>query len=376
MRARVGLVAVVLVLASCSAEPGPRDDGPPSSLPSSGPVPAALRLTQPRAVHRATRLADGRVLITGGCTEPGCEGFEAGRRAEVFDGARGLVADATMATARASGTATLLQDGRVLLTGGYPGEGRAPTSSAEVYDPARGRFVAVGALGVARADHTATLLADGRVLVAGGFDAAGAALSSSEVFDPGSAEFAAGPDLSASRAAHVAVAVGDEVVLVGGTRAEGALGSTDVFARGSWSSGPQLLTPRVKLGVAAIGGDRVLVVGGSSDTEGRERLATTELLDIRRGTVGAGPELSTGEYKLDGALTTLADGRVVVASGDGLDVFDPTTNLITAVPAATYDARSFRTVTAVGATQVLVAGGYDDAISPTDRAVLVTVPRA
>ena len=78
-----------------------------------------------------------------------------------------------MDTARASGTATLLADGRVLLTGGYPGEGASPTSSAEIFDPAEGSFAPTGDLTVARADHSASLLSDGRVLIAGGFDARG-----------------------------------------------------------------------------------------------------------------------------------------------------------------------------------------------------------
>ena len=85
-----------------------------------------------------------------------------------------------MSTGRAGGTATLLEDGRVLLTGGYPGEGRPPLVSAEVFEPTGSRFVGVDDMGTARADHTATLMPDGRVLLAGGFDEAGTALATTE----------------------------------------------------------------------------------------------------------------------------------------------------------------------------------------------------
>jgi hypothetical protein len=44
------------------------------------------------------------------------------------------------------------------------------------------------------------------------------------------------------------------------------------------------------------------------------------------------------------------------------------------LPHTTYAARSFRTVTAIDHGRVLVAGGYDDAIVPTDEAVLVHIP--
>ncbi|MDQ3578922.1 MAG: kelch repeat-containing protein [Actinomycetota bacterium] len=73
----------------------------------------------------------------------------------------------------------------MLLVGGYPGEGRPPTGTAEVYDPDRDAFVSVQSLSEARASHTATtLLPDGRVLIAGGRGSAGASLDSTEIFDP------------------------------------------------------------------------------------------------------------------------------------------------------------------------------------------------
>ena len=62
-------------------------------------------------------------------------------------------------------TATLLNDGRVLVTGGFDGQ---VTARAELYDPSAGKFISAGTMSTPRAGHTATLLADGRILIAGG----------------------------------------------------------------------------------------------------------------------------------------------------------------------------------------------------------------
>jgi len=116
------------------------------------------------------------------------------------------------------------------------------------------------------------------------------------------------------------------------------------------------------------------VVGGATDTEGRRRLRSSEVVDVGSGTVTAGPDLSEGEYKLDGAVATLADGRIVVGGGSALEVYDAAASEVHRVEVPSYDARSFRTVTAVGPDSVLVLGGYDASIEPTDAAYLVTVP--
>jgi hypothetical protein len=328
----------------------------------------------PRAVHHATALADGRVLVTGGCSEAGCGGFDAARASEIYDpDLATFVPGPTMNEARASGTATLLRDGRVLLTGGYPGEGMAPTTSAEIFDPADGSFTETAPMTTARASHSATLLPDGRVLLCGGQDAGGA-LASTELFDPATETFRTGQQLSAPRAAHGAASVGDRIVLVGGTADDAALATTDVLTSGVWTRGPQLLTPRVKHGVAALAGERLLVVGGSPTTEGRELLMSTEVMELATGRVTPGPDLSEGEYKLDSAITALDDGRVVIAGGQRVNVFDPAEGTMTVLQNPVLQRRSFVTATAVGPGSVLVAGGYDDAIVPTGQATLVRVP--
>jgi hypothetical protein len=166
------------------------------------------------------------------------------------------------------------------------------------------------------------------------------------------------------------------VVLLGGTEQSRALAGTDVLRGGQWSPGPVLTTPRVKLGAAAVGRSLILVLGGATDTEGRRRLDSSELVDLDTGDVTPGPRLHEGEYKLDGAVAQLPDGRVVVGGGSELEVYDRRSNAFQQVAGPLGSATSFRTVTPVGPDTVLVAGGYDERIVPSDRALLLSVPSA
>src|SRR5262245_58423768 len=74
---------------------------------------------------------------------------------------------------RAAGsTATLLHGGAVLVAGGTAllasGEVQQFSSAAEVYDPKAGGWTSIAPMKRSRADHTATQLNNGAVLVTGG----------------------------------------------------------------------------------------------------------------------------------------------------------------------------------------------------------------
>ncbi|TMK30558.1 MAG: hypothetical protein E6G61_06125 [Actinobacteria bacterium] len=113
----------------------------------------------------ALLLRTGSVLIAGG--DGGGDHMLAS--AELYDPATGSRATGAMSTTRAEFASALLSDGRALAVGGFdvPGTGKL-LSSAELYDPSAGAWLGAGAMGAARFDFGATLLEDGRVLVTGG----------------------------------------------------------------------------------------------------------------------------------------------------------------------------------------------------------------
>ena len=132
-------------------------------------------MSSARELPTATLLSDGRVLITGGYDGSGYLAT-----AELYDPQSGTFSPTgSMSSAREWQTATLLSDGRVLITGGNDGSG--PLATAELYDPQSGTFSPTGSMSSAREGQTATLLSDGRVLITGGL---GASLATAEIYTP------------------------------------------------------------------------------------------------------------------------------------------------------------------------------------------------
>ena len=136
----------------------------------------------------ATLLENGKVLLTGGEHED-CGRF---RYAELYDPATETFSLAgNMTRARDNHIATLLPDGTVLVSGGETQEcdvqvGFCTTTIVEAFDPATGSFQAVGNMNAPRAGHTATLLMNGTILLAGGYGGIGRFIGpfSSEIYSP------------------------------------------------------------------------------------------------------------------------------------------------------------------------------------------------
>ncbi len=160
--------------------------------PNTGVFTPTGMMTDARAFYTATLLPDGKVLVAGGRDNQS----DSLQTVERFDPVTGsFVILGSMQTARDSHTATLLANGLILIAGGFESFSAADPSScascpdvtltlaaAELFEPASGNSAATGSLGTARTKHTATPLENGKVLIVGGFDSSGSTLASAEIY--------------------------------------------------------------------------------------------------------------------------------------------------------------------------------------------------
>lgn len=150
----------VLVTGGCTAS-GCTTDTAVSELydPTSNTWSTTGSLNTARSYHTAVLLKTGRVLAIGGSGSlTSCE---------LYNPSTGTWSNAaSTTTGRYLNTTTLLSDGKVLVTGGA--NGRFPISSAEIYDPSANTWTLTGSMTIGRYAHSASLLPDGTILVAGG----------------------------------------------------------------------------------------------------------------------------------------------------------------------------------------------------------------
>lgn len=310
-----------------------------------------------RSNHTATLLRDGRVLIAGGETlASGQYGGPTQTTAELYDPVtKAFSPTGSMNQARRRHTATLLDNGQVLITG------PAGEISAELYDPDTGQFIRTGSLLTAqRRNQIAAPLPGGRVLIAGDVDA--------ELFDPVTRSFTRAASYAvASIYPGMAASLNDgRVLLLGSNPSQIYDPKSDSFAITSnllFSDGGE-----VELSTATTLTDgRVLIAGG---TDEMLRYDEAKLYDP-----------VTSSFNLTGSMNRirdahaavrLNDGRVLVLGGDGMaswgagymfsgseasaELYDPGSGKFTLTGSMSVG-RTLPTVTLLQNGDVLVTGG-------------------
>ena len=344
---------------------------------------SAASMAVPRGYHTATLLRSGKVLVVGGrglsaVSAPWQRPGSAISSAELYDPkTRTWSSAGALNFPRFEHTATLLANGKVLVVGGNQTlangnlpVGADPVSSAELYDPQTNSWSLAASLRTARALHTATLLNDGHLLVAGGTESSledpSIALASAELYDPIANTWTAAPPMASARANQSATLLSDHRVLViggierildypTGTSPAAGLSTAELFdpATNSWSPTPSMRYTRISPSTTLLPNGRVLVVGDYGVNE-----QTAEIYDpaLKRWLESPMPIAGHAGH----LAVLLHSGAVLIAGGLGdasAELFDwRRDSWASAGTLSTI--RSGASATALKNGQVLVAGGF------------------
>jgi hypothetical protein len=275
--------------------------------PSSGTWSSTGSMASHRMAHTATLLPNGKVLVAGGYNgsyyESDCE---------IYDPSSGTwVGTYSMAFGREHHTATLLQNGKVLVAGGFGGGlGGQFWNTCEIYDPVFETWSTTNYMQNARDLHTATLLPDGKVLVTGGYSN-GSFFNGAELYDPVSETWSNTGSMAHAREAHTATLLPDGKVLVTGGIINSYYKSCELYdpASGTWGSTGSMISARGYHTATLLPTGKVLVAGGY---DGSNFLSSCELYDAASGSWYATGSMGAGR---DTYTATLLPGDKVLVTG-------------------------------------------------------------
>lgn len=315
-----------------------------------------------RAFHTATLMNNGEVLVAGGEDVIGEAPLSS---SEIYNPGNGTWTSVpySMSQARYGHTATLLTNGYVLVTGGYTGSG--VTQGTEFYIPGTGvgenYWRGDDAMNVARAYHTATVLTNGTtILVAGGVNDSDGYISSSELYSwaGGAWTYTTSP-MNYGRFSHTATLLPNgDVLVTGGLGAAGVLSSAEVYdeIHQAWGSISTMTTPRYEHTATLLPNGQVLVAGGINDSGG---LSSAELYNPATGLWTATRSMHVERW--NHTATLLPNGNVLVEGGDSTgttaEVYDWRTAQWTVIGSMSVGRFYGSTATVIPDGQVLVAGG-------------------
>jgi len=274
-----------------------------------------------RSHARAVLLPNGSVLVMGGCVNDCLSATTSS--AELYNPNTGTFsATGSMVQARSDFAFTLLANGQVLVAGGctaFDVNGcTTVTSKTEIYDPAAGTWKAAASLRTARYAMTATLIAGGKVLVAGGSTAALDALNSSEIYNPTAKTWTLGAKMVQPRGDFVSITLATgNILFTGGENTSGvSINNAELYnpSTGKFAATGNMTATRVEHTAVLLANGKVLVSGGNNQTvNGATPLASAELYDPATGKWSATGSMSNA--RAGHTSTVLHNGNVVNAGG-------------------------------------------------------------
>jgi len=298
---------------------------------TSGRFTVTANTAHPRAGHTATLLPNGSVLLAGSAGLDIDDLLVSYADAELVSPSGQVSSAGVFTTPREFHTATLLQSGKVLITGGNVFNGYPTwllaTQAAELYDPATGKFSATGDMSASRTGHTASLLPDGRVVIYGG-----TTTPSAEIYDPAKGEFSGLPTPLAARQEHTATVLpSGKVLFIGGRTNSATLATAELYdpATNSFKAVGSMAEQRSHHTATLLPSGKVLVIGGgvaptsgfgdTQETAPQELIAspsrTAELFDPQTETFSSAGTMIVG--RSTHTATLLADGTVLLCGGSG-----------------------------------------------------------
>lgn len=259
------------------------------------------------------------------------------------------------------------------MTGAWDYENLVSLASAEVYDPATEAWEPTGSMASPRYCHTATLLPNGRVLVSGGTtnDAVNPMTATAEEYDPGAASWHSAGSMEVPRAVHEAMLLAaGKVLIAGGSGGKGELASAELYdpITGTWARTVAMNMGRQRARAAALGSGQVLVTGGDNSAESfwSAELYDLLLVDLAIGSVTPSSGPSTGGTQVTitgGQFATGATVGVGGAPATNVTVLDATT-ITFITPPGTPGARDVMVVNPDGQF-VVSAGGFTYVAPPS-----------